>query len=145
MFAPGTIGTARDRWLASASAGALAVRDVPPNEIPERSAVTVEGARLVSVVEKPPPDTPGTLAGAPLWFLGPELCARLGGLPGPPFELAAGAQAAIDAGVELEAIEIGPTRDITRPVDVVAHNFAYLSAWGERANERDVRPLHEGP
>jgi hypothetical protein len=25
------------------------------------------------------------------------------------------------------AIEIGPTRDLTTPIDLVEHNFAYLS------------------
>ncbi|MDQ3867402.1 MAG: sugar phosphate nucleotidyltransferase [Actinomycetota bacterium] len=130
VFAPGTIRMARDCWLESEAAGALAVRNVPPGEVPERSAVTVERGRLLSVVEKPPPGTAGTLAGAPLWLLGPDLCVGLEGLPGPPFELAVAAQRAIDAGRELGAIEIGPTRDITRPADVLARNFAYLSSLG---------------
>ena len=81
------------------------------------------------MIEKPPDASAGTLAGAPLWFLGEELCASLDDLPGPPFELATAAQRAIDEGGELAALPVGPTRDLTRPEDVVARNFPYL--WGE--------------
>jgi NDP-sugar pyrophosphorylase family protein len=130
VFAPGTIASARDRWLASGTSGGLAVRDVPAAEIPERSSVVIERDRLLAVVEKPPDAAVGTLAGAPLWFLGEALCASLAELPGPPFELAAAAQRALDAGTELAALAIGPTRDLTRPEDVVTRNFAYL--WSLR-------------
>jgi NDP-sugar pyrophosphorylase family protein len=126
VFQPGSIAAARERWLASGTLGGLAVRDVPVREIPERSSVQVEGDRLVSVVEKPPNASAGTLAGAPLWFLGDELCASLDELEGPPYELAAAAQRALASGGELAAIRIGPTRDITRPHDVLARNFPYL-------------------
>jgi NDP-sugar pyrophosphorylase family protein len=125
-FQPGSIEAARERWLASGTVGGLAVRDVPIREIPERSSVQVEGDRLVSVVEKPPDASAGTLAGAPLWFLGEELCASLEDLDGPPYELAEAAQRAVASGREIAAIRIGPTRDITRPEDVVARNFPYL-------------------
>jgi NDP-sugar pyrophosphorylase family protein len=128
FFAPGTIASARDRWLASGTSGGLAVRDVPAVEIPERSSVVVEGDRLVAVVEKPPDASAGTLAGAPLWFLDEGLCASLADLPGPPYELATAAQRALDGGAALAALPIGPTRDLTRPEDVVTRNFAYLSS-----------------
>ena len=128
VFTRGTIRSASERWLASGTSGGLAVRHVPPDELPRRSFVRAEGGRLVSVVEKPlPGSAPGTLAGAPLWFLDEEVCAAIGDLPGPPFELAALAERALKAGLELAAIEIPPTRDITRPEDVVRHNFPYLS------------------
>ncbi|MDQ4082300.1 MAG: nucleotidyltransferase family protein [Actinomycetota bacterium] len=129
VFASGTIREASERWLASGTSGGLAVRHVPPDELPRRSFVQAEGGRLVSIVEKPPAGSaPGTLAGAPLWFLDEELCAGIGDLPGPPFELATLAERALRAGLELAALEIPPTRDITRPEDVVRHNFPYLSA-----------------
>ena len=128
VFSPGTVESARDEWLASGTAGGLAVREVPADELPERSSVRAERGRLLSVVEKPPPGTAeGRLAGAPLWFLSDELAASLAELPGPPFELATAAQRALERGVELAAIPVGPTRDITRPEDVVARNFPYLS------------------
>jgi len=128
VFEPGTVARARECWLASGTAGALAVRSVAAEELPERSAVRVGDGRLLSVVEKPPPGGSGSpLAGAPLWFLGAELCAGLDDLPGPPFELASLAQRAIERGLALAAVEIGPTRDLTRPEDVVRENFAYLS------------------
>ena len=48
-------------------------------------------------------------------------------LPGkPPYELATAFQRAIDAGEHVAAVEIGPTRDLTAPVDVLVENFPYL-------------------
>jgi NDP-sugar pyrophosphorylase family protein len=61
---------------------------------------------------------------APLWLLTEEI--DLEGLPGPPFELAAAFQRAIDTGKRVEAVEIGPTRDLTNPTDLVRENFPYL-------------------
>lgn len=126
-FPRGTVRRFIDAWQASGAIGALAVRHVPREELPERSSVRAEGGRLVSLVEKPPPGTAGgTLAGAPLWILSEELCRFLERLPGPPFELAVAAERALAAGQAVAAIEIGATRDITRPEDVVRWNFPYL-------------------
>lgn len=61
---------------------------------------------------------------APLWLLTDAV--DLDGLPGPPFELAAAFQRAIDAGTEVAGVEIGPTRDLTEPSDLVRENFPYL-------------------
>jgi CTP:molybdopterin cytidylyltransferase MocA len=61
---------------------------------------------------------------APLWLLTDGV--DLEGLPGPPFELAAAFQRAIDGGMPVAAVEIGPTRDLTEPADLVHENFAYL-------------------
>ena len=130
VFAPGTVAAALARWRAAGTAGGIAVRPVPMHELPERSSVRVEGERLLGVVEKPPEGTEGRLAGAPLWFLGPELLPFLDDLPGPPYELATVAQRALAAGIELSALRIGPTRDLTRPEDLVERNFPYL--WSKR-------------
>ena len=44
-----------------------------------------------------------------------------------PFEVAAAFQRAIDAGATvLSAIQTGPTRDLTNPLDLVEENFPYL-------------------
>ena len=66
--------------------------------------------------------------GAPLWLLGVELVPLLEGLSGPPFELADALQRAVDAGLDVEGIEIGATRDLTYPVDLVRENFPYLES-----------------
>jgi NDP-sugar pyrophosphorylase family protein len=57
---------------------------------------------------------------APLWGLTEGV--RLTGLPGPPYEL-------LDAvdGLEVTKLEIGATRDLTDPLDLVKENFSYLS------------------
>jgi dTDP-glucose pyrophosphorylase len=128
VFSPGDIGRAASRWLASSAAGGLGVRTVPSDELPVRSSVRAEGGRVLEVVEKPAPGRArGRLAGAPLWFLDVSLAASLADLPGPPFELSVALQRAIDAGREVVALELGPTRDLTAPADVVRHNFPYLS------------------
>jgi hypothetical protein len=74
-------------------------------------------------------DPANGLAAAPLWRLGGGFDrALLEGLSGPPFELASVFQGLIDRGETVCAVEIGPTRDLTRPSDLVAHNFPYLVA-----------------
>ena len=43
-----------------------------------------------------------------------------------PYELAEAFQRLIDAGETVHGVEIGPTRDLTRPLDLVENNFPYL-------------------
>jgi NDP-sugar pyrophosphorylase family protein len=128
VFRPGDLGRAAATFLGSSAAGGLGVRPVPAGELEERSAVRVSGKQVVRVIEKPPPGSvpDDLLAGAPLWLLREPVLARLEGLPGPPFQLADALQRTIDDGEEVLALPLGPTRDLTRPADVVLHNFPYL-------------------
>jgi dTDP-glucose pyrophosphorylase len=124
VFTSGDIG----RFLeeAAGSAGALAVHPEPPTR-PGAATVRVAGGLVTRV----PDDAPGSpFAAAPLWFYSERLAPFLTNLPGPPFELAVGYQRAIDAGEEIRAVEIGETRDLTDPLDLVKENFPYL-----RSNE----------
>jgi hypothetical protein len=82
----------------------------------------VEDARIVALGEGE------GLAGAPLWILGAELVGALAGLSGPPFELSDAFRDALAAGKTIRAVELGPTHDLTRPEDVMAENFPYLSS-----------------
>jgi hypothetical protein len=66
------------------------------------------------------------LTAAPLWFFSESVLSRLESVPGPPFELASVLRQAQAAGIEVLALEVGPTRDLTRPEDVVVENFPYL-------------------
>lgn len=59
---------------------------------------------------------------APLWALTDEVVAVLGDLAGPPYEL----RDAVERVGNIERIEIGATRDLTRPVDLVKENVPYL-------------------
>ena len=64
---------------------------------------------------------------APLWLLGERVHRELDPLPGaPPYELAAVFGLAADAGASIAELQIGRTRDLTSPVDVLRENFAYL-------------------
>jgi NDP-sugar pyrophosphorylase family protein len=60
---------------------------------------------------------------APLWGLTQAVSDVLDDLPGPPYELL---RAVEQAGVEVRRIEIGKTRDLTDPLDLVRENFSYL-------------------
>ena len=67
------------------------------------------------------------LLGMPLWAVGPAVASRIEALPGaPPYELSTAFQLAIDAGEQIAGIEVGPTRGLTTPFDLLEHNFPYL-------------------
>jgi glucose-1-phosphate thymidylyltransferase len=106
---------------------AIAVRRDPAPEPPHRYAVRVEEGRVTRVLDHDPANP---LAGAPLWRLGEDFAAALlDGLGGPPYELAGAFQRLVDAGEIVSGVEIGPTRDLTHPFDLVAHNFPYSAAF----------------
>jgi NDP-sugar pyrophosphorylase family protein len=123
VYLPGDVARFAAAFEASDAAGALAVRRDPPPEPPHRFGVRVAAGRIVRVLDRNPANL---LSGAPLWAWGPELVPYLDGLSGPPFELADAAQRAIDAGCALAGVEVGKTRDLTHPVDLVVENFPYL-------------------
>ncbi|HEV3408172.1 MAG TPA: sugar phosphate nucleotidyltransferase [Gaiellaceae bacterium] len=129
VYRAGDLGTASAGFLEARAPGGLGVREVRPADLPKRYPVAVDDGRVVQVVPKPAPG-PRPLVAAPLWFFADGLVDSLASVPGPPFELADAFQGAIDTGERIVALELGPTRDITRPEDVIAHNFPYLSRWG---------------
>ena len=115
-FPPGSVESFARRAL---PAGAIAVRRRPP-----RTPVGIREGLVERVVD---PDGPGDLSAAPLWAVGPPVHERLC-LDERPWELGNAFQAAIDAGERIAAVEIGATRDLTTPVDVLEQNFPYLGA-----------------
>jgi CTP:molybdopterin cytidylyltransferase MocA len=126
VFTSGDVGRFVSAFAESGAAGAIAVRREPSPAPPHRTAVRVESGRVTRVLD---PDPGNPLAGAPLWGLGPALVPLLEGLGGPPYELAEAFQRGVDAGLHVAGIEIGPTRDLTHPVDLVRENFPYLNAY----------------
>ena len=121
VFTPGDVAR-----FAKTPGHAIAVRRHPAPEPPRRSAVRIEEGRVTRVLDDDPANP---LAGAPLWRLGEDFdAALLDGLGGPPYELAGAFQRLVDAGEIVGGVEIGPTRDLTHPVDIVAHNFLYSAA-----------------
>jgi choline kinase len=118
VFARGDLGRAVERWAASSAAGAVGVRR---GGRPDQMPVRIHDGLVVELG--------GQGAGhsaAPLWILGDEIAGALADVPGPPFEVARAVQDAIAAGKGVLALEMRPTRDLTRPADVMAHNFPYL-------------------
>jgi glucose-1-phosphate thymidylyltransferase len=122
VFQRGDVGRFVEAFAASGADGAVAVRRRPPPG-PGRSAVRIEDGRVTRI---PDDDPAAELAAAPLWGLGDLVAREIPGLPGPPYELAEAYQRAIDGGARVVAVEIGSTRDLTRPLDLVRENFTYL-------------------
>jgi UDP-N-acetylglucosamine diphosphorylase / glucose-1-phosphate thymidylyltransferase / UDP-N-acetylgalactosamine diphosphorylase / glucosamine-1-phosphate N-acetyltransferase / galactosamine-1-phosphate N-acetyltransferase len=123
VFQPGDV--ARVVSGCDGCAGGIAVRREPAPDPPHRFATRVEDGRVTVVLDRDPA-TP--TSGAPLWAFGQELVPLLDGLGGPPYELAEVFERAIAAGLPLAGIEIGRTRDLTRPADLVRENFPYLGS-----------------
>jgi NDP-sugar pyrophosphorylase family protein len=121
VFTPGDLAR-----FAATPGHALAARREPPPSPPHRFALRIEDGRVTRVLDDDPANP---LASAPLWRLGEDFDpALLDTLRGPPFELAEAFQRLIDAGETVRGVEIGPTRDLTHPLDLIQHNFRYLGA-----------------
>ena len=119
VFTPGDVAR-----FAETPGHAIAARRDPPPDPPHRSALRIEDGDVTRVLDDDPANP---LAAAPLWRLGEDFdAALLDTLGGPPYELAEAFQRLIDAGETVRGIEIGPTRDLTHPLDLVEENFCYL-------------------
>jgi NDP-sugar pyrophosphorylase family protein len=101
--------------------GGLAVRRIPPPDASHRQPVRVEDGRVVRVIDDDPANPLGAV---PLWWVGAGLFDYADGAPG----LSDVLQRAIDDGRNVAGVEIGPTRDLTRPQDLVVENFPYLGS-----------------
>jgi NDP-sugar pyrophosphorylase family protein len=100
------------------AAGAVAYRPDP-----SKARIAIDDGVVTEVVSR---DESLPFSSAPVWLLTEEI--DLAGLSGPPFELSKAFQRAIDAGKRVAAVEIGPTRDLTHPSDLVRENFPYLGS-----------------
>ncbi|MEX2102623.1 MAG: nucleotidyltransferase family protein [Gaiellaceae bacterium] len=121
VFASGDLSGVAE--LSESTTAALGVR---PSADTGKTPVTVLNGLVTAIGEGE-----GEVRAAPLWILGEEIVAMLPELSGPPFELADAVREAISSGKEVLAVELGPTRDLTRPEDVITHNFPYLSKGGK--------------
>ena len=118
VFQRGALVRVAAEWTSSGSAAGLAVRKGGGEG---RTPVLVENDRVVEIGGER-----GELTAAPLWFLAETVLPSLERVPGPPHELAAAFRDELASGTEVLALEVGPTRDLTRPEDVVVENFPYL-------------------
>lgn len=121
LFTPGDIAVFARAFAAGRAAGAIAVyRDASSDAM--LAAIRVEGGHVTRVLDDDPANP---LAAAPLWALGEPIVPLLG-RDRPPYELGRAFQLAVDEEMTVLGIEIGRTRDLTRPVDLVEQNFPYL-------------------
>lgn len=125
VYGSGDVRRFAEAFERSGAAGAIAVRRDPRPDGSQRQPVRIEAGRVLRVIDDDPANP---LSAAPLWALGPGLVPLLDRLEGPPFELAELYREAIAAGFEVAGVEIGATRDLTRPEDLIRENFAYLSS-----------------
>ena len=106
--------------------GGIAGRRQPPPSPPHRYPLEVRDGLVRRVLGE---DGADGLAAAPLWLLGDKVIARLCEDEA-PYELASAFQAAIDDGAAIAGVEIGPTRDLTDPLDLMHENVPYLRGLG---------------
>ena len=123
VFSSGDVARFAAAFERGDAVGAIGVRTEPGRES-GRLAVRRDGERIVDLRQG---DPDGLWTPAPLWGIRGEVAGRLR-LDRPPYELGNAYQAAIDAGEVVTAIEIGKTRDLTDPLDLVKENFPYLRA-----------------
>lgn len=123
VYTPGDVRRFVDGFAASGAAGAIAARSDPPPVPAHRDGLRIVDGLVEKLVDNDPANTLGS---APLWVLGAELVPYLDSLSGPPFELADVFLRALESNRPIAGIEIGRTRDLTYPVDLVRENFSYL-------------------
>jgi len=121
LFGAGDVARFTLAFAESGAAGAVGVR-TEPGPGPDRRTIRRSGDRVVQMRDD---DATNPWTPAPLWGLDRAVADRLC-LDRPPYELENAYQAAIDAGEAVVAIEIGKTRDLTYPLDLVKENFPYL-------------------
>ena len=124
VFTPGDVKRFVEAFARSEADGAMSGRRDPPADPPHRALKIVDGL----VVEPVDRDPANRLGSAPMWGLAAALVPFLDGLGGPPFELAEAFRNAIAAGHPIAGVEIGKTRDLTHPIDLVEENFTYLGS-----------------
>jgi choline kinase len=118
VFTPGALARVAAEWVDSGVAAGLGIRKGGGEG---RTPVRIENGRVVEIGGER-----GEWTAAPLWFFGVEILPALDVVPGPPYELAAAFRNGLGGGIGILALEVGPTRDLTRPEDVVVENFPYL-------------------
>ena len=121
VFIRGDVRSFVEAFPNADATGAIAVRREPPPGA-RRPAIRIREGWIERVRDD---DAGSGLSGAPLWALDRRIVERLR-CDREPFELENSFQAAIDAGEKVRAIEIGKTRDLTDPLDLVEENFPYL-------------------
>jgi NDP-sugar pyrophosphorylase family protein len=123
VFTRGDVSAFGRAFERSDAAGAMAVRRDPPPGPGRGAAVQIKDGHVERV-----PDATGrsALAHASLWALREPLVGFLADLDGPPYELSTAFQRAVEEGERVIAVEVGKTRDLTDPLDLVTENFRYL-------------------
>lgn len=115
---------------------AMGLRRWPIEQLPHRSVCRVDPAlRLHAVVERPDPATlqrGSGLSGSPIYVFAADFWRYVQQIEDTGeniLALSVALQRAIDAGGVVQGVEMRETRDLTRPADLLRHNFPYLDRW----------------
>jgi dTDP-glucose pyrophosphorylase len=126
VYSPGTLERFLQAFGGGTRSGAMSVRRQPGR--PSANGIRVEDGLVTRALD---PSMPGGFTAAPLLAIGEAVATRLEEVCRPPYrppyEVTDAFQLAIDAGEHVMAVEIGPTRDLTNPLDLVVENFPYLA------------------
>jgi glucose-1-phosphate thymidylyltransferase len=121
VFRSGDIALFVHSFADAGAAGAVAVRRDPPPG-PGRPRIRIADGMVALLGDD---DEGNPWSGAPLWAVGGAVAERLR-CDREPFELENAFRGAMADGARIAAIEIGKTRDLTDPLDLVEENFPYL-------------------
>ncbi len=124
---------------ASEAVATMGLQRWPVAQLPHGMSTRVDGdGRVVRVLERVDAEATelrDALAGSPIYALGAELWSQFDGPEGATRNLADAIQAHVGAGDRVDAFEVTGARDLTRPDDLLRHNFPYLEAWLDEAKE----------
>jgi UDP-N-acetylglucosamine diphosphorylase / glucose-1-phosphate thymidylyltransferase / UDP-N-acetylgalactosamine diphosphorylase / glucosamine-1-phosphate N-acetyltransferase / galactosamine-1-phosphate N-acetyltransferase len=131
------------RHAETGATATMALQRWPVVQLPHSCRVLVdEDGRVQRVLDHvDPSDMPADAiesAGSPLYAFEPAMWDRIRAVQpstGGTVELWRALQAAIDDGNLVQSMHVSDARDLTRPDDLLRHNFPYLAPWLDAASE----------
>jgi NDP-sugar pyrophosphorylase family protein len=134
-------------WFQSPlSGGLLSLERIAWRDTPTTGIVTLEGERVIGIIEKPVPDlAPTNISSTPLYCFSTRILDRLALVPLSPreeYELQDAIQMMIDAGEQVHGMFLQSRLNLTNPRDLLEINLHYLK---NRAEVFQVQALEVGP
>lgn len=121
------------RWTSEPRPAALlSLLEVEPEQVEKSGVVSIEGARVLEIVEKPSREqAPANTISLPLYLFAPMLLDHLAGVPRSPrgeYELQDAIQALIDRGSPVYGERVSSRMTLTGPSDLLAINRNFLQS-----------------
>lgn len=136
LWNPADLRTLIERFATEQPLLAMGAREWPIEQLPHRSRLVMDTTgRIERVLEKPSTEQLADLvragvehaySGSPVYVVQPRFCDLIDAATHGQNEFASAIQAGIDAGETVLGVPVGPTRDLTRPIDLLRENFPYI-------------------